>query len=263
MTMLQSAGVLGCSEAKVSRMENGIVSTRVGELLLLLDTYSVNDAEQRKYLEYLARSSNKQGWWESYGDAIPPHYAEFIGLETDASYIRTWQSCGVPGLLQTPDYTRALMRANAAVVAPAKIDAMIGVRQERQRQLFEAQSTRLHAIVWEPALTGRAGGSKVWRTQVEALLSAVETSGVQLQVLPLSPSEYACLSTPFVLFSFGNEASGSTVFLENATSSHYLESDEAVSGYTLIFDTLRTAALSTTQTVRFLRKLLVEADDEG
>ncbi len=261
--MLQVSQVLGCSEAKISRMENGIVTTRVGELLLMLDTYAVSDEHQRRYLEHLARNSNKEGWWESYGDTIPPHYAEFIGLETDASYIRTWQVTNVPGLLQTEGYTRALLQSNPALISRDKADQLVDIRQERRRHLLTNATSRFHAIIWEPALTGRLGGASVWRPQIEALLEAVELPHVQLQVLPLSPSEYACMSAPFVIFSFGSDTIGSTVFLENATSSHYLDSTAEVSGYTLVFDSLRSAALSTTDTSRFLRDLLADPDRDG
>ncbi|MGA4544416.1 helix-turn-helix domain-containing protein [Uniformispora flossi] len=256
MSSLEVADVLGCSQAKISRMENGIVTTRVGDLLLLLDTYSVSDPQHRKYLERLARESNKQGWWESYSDTIAPHYAEVIGLENDATYIRTWQSAVVPGLLQLPDYTRALMLANPAMISPDKIESMIQIREARQRRLHDAEHLRYHAIVWAPVLLSCVGSPEVHARQLESVLETAGLPTVNLQVLPMNPAEFACLSTPFTMFSFGSDAVTSTVFLENATSSHYLESADAVMGYTLIFDTLRSAALSTTQSIRFIEKLV-------
>jgi transcriptional regulator with XRE-family HTH domain len=255
MSAMQAADVLGCSQPKISRMESGIVTTRVGDLLLLLDTYGVTDPQRRAHLERLARESNKQGWWESYGDTIAPHYAEIIGLENDADYIRTWQPTAVPGLLQIPDYSRALMRANPAMVSPDKIDAMIEIREERRRRLLDAEHLRYHAIVWEPALKSTVGSPDVHSRQLAALLKTVELPSVSLQVLPTSPAEFACLSTPFTMFSFGADTVSSTVFLENLTSSHYLESPEAVTGYTLVFDTLRSAALSTAQSIRCIENL--------
>src|SRR5216683_944697 len=101
-TTAQAAELLSCSPAKISRIENGIVSVRVVDLRILLDSYGVDDEEHRARLERLARDSNKRGWWQDYGDTIPPYYADFIGLETDASYIRTWEPTIIPGLLQTP-----------------------------------------------------------------------------------------------------------------------------------------------------------------
>ena len=120
VTTAQAAELLACSPAKISRIENGIVSVRVVDLRLLLDRYGDQDQEHRAYLERLARDSNKRGWWQDYGDTIPPYYADFIGLETDASYIKTWEPTIVPGLLQTPEYARAVMLANPAMISPDK-----------------------------------------------------------------------------------------------------------------------------------------------
>ena len=102
VTTAQAADLLNCSPAKISRIENGIVSVRVVDLRLLLDRYGLDDREHRAYLERLARESNKRGWWQDYGDTIPPYYTDFIGLEADASYIKTWEPTIIPGLLQTP-----------------------------------------------------------------------------------------------------------------------------------------------------------------
>jgi len=72
----------------------------------LLGHYVVSDPDHREYLEWLARGSNKQGWWQDYGDTIPPYYADFIGLEADASYIKTWEPTSIPGLLQMTEGAR-------------------------------------------------------------------------------------------------------------------------------------------------------------
>ena len=135
VTTAQAAELLSCSPAKISRIENGIVSARVVDLRLLLDRYGDQDPEHRAYLERLARESSKRGWWQDYDDTIPPYYADFIGLETDASYIKTWEPTAVPGLLHTPEYARAVMLANPAMISPDKLDNFISIRRERQARL--------------------------------------------------------------------------------------------------------------------------------
>jgi transcriptional regulator with XRE-family HTH domain len=161
VTTAQAAEVLSCSPAKISRIENGIVSVRVVDLRILLDRYGDEDPERRAYLERLARDSNKHGWWQDYGDTIPPYYADFIGLEADASYIKTWETSIVPGLLQTPDYARAVMLANPAMISPGKLDNFISIRQERQARLEQGTDARLDAVIWEPALATTVGGDEI------------------------------------------------------------------------------------------------------
>jgi transcriptional regulator with XRE-family HTH domain len=244
VTTAQAAELLNCSPAKISRIENGIVTVRVGDLRLLLDCYADQDQEHRAYLERLARQSNKRGWWQDYGDTIPPYYADFIGLETDASYIKTWEPTIVPGLLQTPEYARAVMLANPAMISPDKLDNLISIRQARQARLEQSTDVRLDAVIWEAAVITTIGGDEVQRGQLARLLELMNRPNISVQVLPLEAGDKANMSGSFVTFSFGSERSVSTVFVETLTSSQYLEGDQELRGYTLVFDALRSAALS-------------------
>jgi transcriptional regulator with XRE-family HTH domain len=252
----QAADLLSCSPAKISRIENGVVSVRVVDLRLLLDRYGDHDAEHRAYLERLARESNKRGWWQDYGDTIPPYYADFIGLEADASYIKTWEPGIVPGLLQTPEYARAVMLANPAMVSPEMLDNFIGVRRERQGRLERGTDVRLDAVIWEPALITTVGSDEIQRGQLSRLLELTSRPNISVQVLPLEAGDQASMSGSFVLFSFGSEGTVSTIFVENLTSSQYLEMEQELRGYTLVFDALRSAALSPAASATRIRQLL-------
>ena len=256
VTTAQAAELLSCSPAKISRIENGIVSVRVVDLRLLLDRYGDQDQEHRAYLERLARESNKRGWWQDYGDTIPPYYADFIGLETDASYIKTWEATIVPGLLQTPDYARAVMLANPAMISPDKLDNLISIRHERQARLEQDTRVRLDAVVWEAALLTTVGSHEVRRGQLARLLELMGRPNISVQVLPLEAGDKANMSGAFVMFSFGSERSVSTVFVENLTGSQYLERDQELRDYTLVFDALRSAALSPVASAARIRQRL-------
>lgn len=256
VTTAQAAELLSCSPAKISRIENGIVRVRVVDLRLLLDRYGDQDPEHRAYLERLARDSNKRGWWQDYGDTIPPYYADFIGLETDASYIKTWEPTIVPGLLQTPEYARAVMLANPAMISPDKLDNLISIRQARQARLEDGTDVRLDAVIWEAAVVTTIGGDEVQRGQLARLLELMNRPNISVQVLPLEAGDKANMSGSFVMFSFGSERSVSTVFVETLTSSQYLEGDQELRGYTLVFDALRSAALSPAASAARIRQRL-------
>lgn len=256
VTTAQAAELLSCSPAKISRIENGIVSVRVVDLRLLLDRYGDQDQEHRAYLERLARESNKRGWWQDYDDTIPPYYADFIGLETDASYIKTWEATIVPGLLQTPEYARAVMLANPAMISPDKLENFISIRHERQARLEQDTTVRLDAVIWEAALITTVGSDEVQRGQLDRLLELMDRPNISVQVLPLEAGDKASMSGSFVMFSFGRDRSVSTVFVENLTSSQYLERDQELRGYTLVFDALRSAALSPAASAARIRQRL-------
>ena len=256
VTTAQAAELLSCSPAKISRIENGIVSVRVVDLRLLLDRYGDQDQEHRTHLERLARESNKRGWWQDYDDTIPPYYADFIGLETDASYIKTWEATIVPGLLQTHEYARAVMLANPAMISPDKLENFISIRHERQARLEQGTDVRLDAVIWEAVLITTVGSDEVQRGQLSRLLELMDRPNISVQVLPLEAGDKASMSGSFVTFSFGSERSVSTVFVENLTSSQYLERDQELRGYTLVFDALRSAALSPAASAARIRQRL-------
>ena len=256
VTTAQAAELLSCSPAKISRIENGIVSVRVVDLRLLLDRYGDQDQEHRTYLERLARESNKRGWWQDYDDTIPPYYADFIGLETDASYIKTWEATIVPGLLQTPEYAKAVMLANPAMISPDKLENFISIRHERQARLEQGTDVRLDAVIWEAVLITTVGSDEVQRGQLSRLLELMDRPNISVQVLPLEAGDQASMCGSFVMFSFGSERSVSTVFVENLTSSQYLERDQELRGYTLVFDALRSAALSPAASAARIRQRL-------
>jgi transcriptional regulator with XRE-family HTH domain len=253
-SIAQPAELLGCSGAKISRIETGAVSIRVAELRALLDHYGDDDQEHRAYLERLARQSNKRGWWQDYGDTIQPYYADFIGLETDATHIMTWQPTNVPGLLQTPEYARAVMLANPAMVSPGELDNFIAIRQERQARLERGTDARLAAVFWEAALATTVGSEEIQRGQLGRLLELMKRPNISVQVLPLEAGDQVSLSESFVMFSFGREWSVSTVFVEMLTGGQYLEKDEELRGYTLVFDALRSAALSPAASATLVRQ---------
>jgi transcriptional regulator with XRE-family HTH domain len=260
VTTAQAAELLSCSPAKISRIENGIVSVRVVDLRLLLDRYGDQDQEHRAYLERLARGSNKRGWWQDFGDTIPPYYADFIGLETDASYIKTWEATIVPGLLQTPEYARAVMLANPAMISPDKLENFISIRHARQARLDQGTDVRLDAVIWEAALITTVGSDEVQHGQLGRLLELMNRPNISVQMLPLEAGDKASMSGSFVMFSFGSERSVSTVFIENLTSSQYLERDQELRGYTLVFDALRSAALSPAASATRIRHRLEQRE---
>jgi transcriptional regulator with XRE-family HTH domain len=256
VTTAQAAELLSCSAAKISRIENGVVSVRVVDLRILLDRYGVDEAEHRAYLERLARDSNKRGWWQDYGDTIPPYYADFIGLETDASYIKTWEPTIVPGLLQTLEYARAVMLVNPAMISPAKLENFISIRRERQARLEQGTDARFDAVIWEAVLLTTVGSDEIQCGQLARLLELMDRPNISVQVLPLEAGDKANMSGSFVTFSFGSERSVSTVFVETLTSSQYLEMDQELRGYTLVFDALRSAALSPAASAMRIRQRL-------
>ncbi|NSC21632.1 helix-turn-helix domain-containing protein [Streptomyces albus subsp. chlorinus] len=257
-----AAEALGCSTAKISRIESGANCARVAEVRYLLDLYEVKDRTTRSQLERLARSATKRGWWVNQPVPVPDKLGDYLALESDVTFIRTWQTALVPGLLQTAEYTRALTTANPAIEDEAEVDLVVSVRQERRKQ-FLASGARLAAVIWEPALTSSMSSPKTHRAQLLDLLWLQQQPLITLQVLPLNEWAAATNAPPFVMLSYDGEWAPSAVVQDTHQESVVLEDDHLTALYGHTFDTLRSAALTPEQSRDFIQKLITTIPQEG
>ncbi|WP_405617246.1 helix-turn-helix domain-containing protein [Streptomyces sp. NBC_01508] len=246
------------SKAKISRIETGQVSARPGDVRLMLELYGVEDREVYLRLEQLARDSNKRGWWLNFPWASRAEgFADFVTLETDASYIRTWQPLFIPGLLQTDGYLKTLLSASLTAYSAEAVEEMVGIRQTRRRTIEEG-GARFAAVIWEPALTAPMPSAKIYREQLSHICDVAQRQNVSIQVLPLTEWHAAHMSPHFVLFNFGPEPAPEAVAYDTTTSTVLLEDLAEMANHAQIFESLRSAALTPDQSLAFMRRTMNE-----
>ncbi|TGB14199.1 helix-turn-helix transcriptional regulator [Streptomyces sp. MZ04] len=247
LTSGQAASRVGWHQSKVSRIETGRSGVKAADVHLLLDAYAVKDAQLRQLLVALAGADDRGGrhhWWHAYRGLLPPAYRDFISLESQACRVRTLETNVVPGLLQTPDYARAVTRAALDGLPDEQVDALVEVRLARQDVLRARRPLRLSVILDESVLHRQVGGAQVLAGQLKRLQEAAQLPHVRLQVLPFAAGEHKGLLGSFVIFSFPNIADLDVVVLDHLTSSLYLERKEDLQAYTDAFNSLLGQALS-------------------
>jgi transcriptional regulator with XRE-family HTH domain len=243
------------SVSKISRLESGQTSASALEVRTLLDRYGVEDAEERARLLEWARRSNERGWWIDYQEMVRPGYADHITLESDATYIRSWSPTRIPGLLQTPDYTEAVVTIGPKFIQPDRVVELVKLRQERQRRIEEG-GAHFTAIIWEPAVAALTCERNMRTGQLKHLLEVSQRQNVTLQLLPMTESLIAGMSGAFVAFSFGVEANVEAVTLENPANTNVVEAPEDLALYVNVFDQLRSAALPPDESAERIRQIL-------
>ncbi|MER8233717.1 helix-turn-helix transcriptional regulator [Streptomyces sp. NPDC094049] len=249
------------SVTKVSRLESGQVSASVLEVRTLLDCYGVRDQGERGRLEELARARNQRGWWLDYQETLRPDYADHITLESDSTYIKSWEPSLIPGLLQTPEYAESVISTGPAFIAPDRITELVKVRQERQRRIDQG-GVHLTAIIWEPAITALGHDQVLCVGQLRRLMDAGERQNVTLQILPTAASKTAGISGAFVAFSFGVEPTVEAVTARTVTHTTVVEAPEDLAAYANVFDRLRSAALSPEESADRFRRMLDDVSDQ-
>lgn len=255
LTSIEAARLVGWHQSKVSRIETGSSGVKPADVCRLLDAYDVRDAELRELLLILAGGEDgggRQKWWHAYRGVLPAAYRDFISLESEASGMRTLETSVVPGLLQTPDYARAVTRAAVKGVPEDKLDALVEVRIARQDVLRADPPLKLNALLDEAVLRREIGGPAVMARQLRQLYEAATLPQVRLQVLPFTAGAHVGVTGPFVIFSFSSASDLDVVVLDNLTSSHYLERKEELKAYVEAFNALQIQALSPEESLDYI-----------
>jgi hypothetical protein len=244
LTVDQAAERLGWHQSKVSRVETGRSGVRANEVGTLLDAYEINDPQTREALATLAREGKRRVWWAPYSDVITHRYASFIAFEAEAASVRSFQTTLVHGLLQTPEYARAVTNALQPGTPQDEIDALVNVRLARQNAtLRRADPLKVWAIMDEAVLRREIGGAEVMTKQLRHLREASEEPNITVQVLPYQAGAHAGLHGSFTILEFPIRSDLDVVYADSLTSNLYLERDEDLALYSEAFDRLRAAAL--------------------
>jgi transcriptional regulator with XRE-family HTH domain len=259
MTIEEVAEHLEWSTAKISRIENARVSVLPRDVKFLLRTYGMDEnSNVWETLLTLARESRQKGWWHAYADAIPELYETYVGLEADATTLRTYESEAVPGLLQTEDYALAVNRATLITSSTEEIEKQATVRITRQERLAESDPPELWAVVNEAVIRRVVGGRAVMREQLRRLAEASNEPNITLQVLPFSAGAHAGMDGAFMILGFPEPTDPEVVYVNYYTGTVYLEKPPEIERYTVMFNHLRAAALPVDQS----RDLIARVADE-
>jgi transcriptional regulator with XRE-family HTH domain len=234
---------LGWSPSKISRIETGTTAPSVADLRRLLDTYQVGGA-QRERLELLGQTAGQRGWWDAYADTLNSDYAALIGLEDQATSIRWYAAQIVPGLTQTEDYAREIVRSGSWTYPPGEIERRVQVRRNRQKVLTRDQPVTLAVVLDEAVLHHQVGAPQLMRGQLRHLTELSSLPNVEIQVLSDTAGAHAAVHGEFQILGFPELIATDVVYLEHLTSSIYVEREAEVFRYSLAFDQLRTLALS-------------------
>jgi transcriptional regulator with XRE-family HTH domain len=247
------------SESKLSRLELGRTGFKYRDVADLLTLYGVIDEAERATLLTLTRHANGPGWWSEYREVVPSWLEPYFGLEQAAALIRAYEPQFVPGLLQTEDYARAVIRIDRPDATEAEIERRVSLRMCRQMVLGRDDPLRLWAVVDEAVLRRPVGGVATMSAQIEYLIEAARLPNVKLQVLPLSIGGHAAAGGRFSLLRFRESELPDVVYLEQRSSAVYLAKPADTSYYRGVLNRLAAEAEQPVATVRRLRALLSES----
>jgi transcriptional regulator with XRE-family HTH domain len=257
LTQDEVASTLDWHPTKVMRIETGRTAPHPNDVRAMVGLYGVTDADVVAGVTKLAQDARQRGWWYSYRDVLLHRYEFYIGLESEAASIQVFELAMIPGLLQTEDYARALIRG-LLFCDGAEVERRVEVRMTRQELLARPDRPQLWAILDEAAVRRVVGGRAIMRAQLLHLARSWEDGQATIQVIPYGAGPHPGLGGPFVVLGFAEPAEPQVVCMETVGGNLYVDKPEEVSLYTTAFDRLRAVALSPAQTRDMLHSLAGE-----
>lgn len=230
------------SRAKLWRIENGQVRVTVPDLWALCRIYRVGEADTAA-LTVLARRTTEHGWWHAYRDIVPEWFRLYLGLESAAARLCTWQDSVVPGELQTPEYAYALWRGAWPGLDEAAIGARVALWRERQDGLFgRTPAPEVTVVLGENVVRREVGGPGVLAAQIGHLARLADRDTVDIRILPFTAGAHPATTGAFRILEFDAPADPAVVYVELELDARYLEKPAEVGRYRQIFARLHERA---------------------
>jgi transcriptional regulator with XRE-family HTH domain len=257
ITAQAAAKAIRGSDSKISRIELGRNAVREIDVLDLLTFYGVDPVE-REQLLHLAEQANRPGWWHRFHDILPDWFQSYVGMEEAATSIRAYEPQLVPGLLQTPHYTAAVLEV--CDIPLGESERHVILRKERQRRFAEGH-LKLWAIVEETALRRPVGSREILAEQLRYLLSLTGRPNLTLQVIRDGTGGHA-VPSGFAILRFGESDLPDVAYLEHLTSALYFDKKSDVDRYVLAMERLSIIGAKPSETPEILRTIIDQLETQ-
>lgn len=257
LTIEQASAAVGISASHLSRVERAQVGVRLPVVKLLLSTYDA-DARTVAHLTDVAKEATVRGWWQKYAGSIPEQYATYIGFEAEAEQIWNFEAAAVPGLLQTPDYTRAILHGGASRISDEETERRVEVRLQRQQLLTQPEPPKLWFVLDESVIRRQVGGPKTLAATLRRIVEVAALPHVDVQVMPFAVGAHPGTPGSFVVLKFAEPTDSPVVYIETMAGDLYPESQEHITGVILAFDRLRAMAMPPEASVELIRQAAEE-----
>lgn len=243
MTLDQAADLVTMTRPTLARLENGTGVVRPMIVRALLTAYGV-DGDERETLVELSKEARESGWWRAYSKSLPGRLGDLIALESDAAAISTYEASIVPGLVQTADYARAVMRDGWQKLTDEEIERRVEARLRRQARLVAPDLPEVCVIIDEAVLRRPVGGPGVMTGQLNRLIELSSHPNITVQVIPFSAGAHPGLPGSLAILDFADSADASIAYLDTVAGDMILDKHEDLRRCFQIFGRLRSLAIT-------------------
>jgi transcriptional regulator with XRE-family HTH domain len=232
-----------CAASLISMIENGLAVPQL-EFAQRCDKVLNTGGRLAEIVEDLIPMELAEEW-----------FREWLDFEIRATVLKTYQPLLVPGLCQTTDYMRAVIRSGP-YLTDEEVEEQVSARLARQEILYRKKPPQFVVLLDEVSPRRPIGGPRVMQEQLSHLLKLAEHPNIHIQVIPVDTGMYEGLRGPFVLAELGGL--GEAVYLDTALRGVVIDKPAEVAQMRTIWEALRAEGLPQKQTVLFMRKTVEE-----
>lgn len=264
LSQKDAADLLSWSVSKLQRVEAAAVGVSVTDAKALLQIYGVTDSAVVARFVEVAKVARKRDRFSHHRKHFTPEYNVLLAFEESATAIRSVSTFVLPGLLQIPDYARALLRIRHS---GDKLDGLIAARALRQKILTREHAPDFTFLVDEALLRRRIGGPTVLLAQLGHLRQMSELDNVELRIIPFDADAHLGLWEEFVIMTIPasrvtGEAQETIVYREAGDSEHLVRDDgepgRRTAQHQQAFDEVSRQALDVEESRALMDRLRVE-----
>ncbi|GAA4920091.1 helix-turn-helix transcriptional regulator [Streptomonospora salina] len=231
----------------VSAIERGTRSTKRDQAESL-DAALATDGRLTRLWENLVKQ-----------ESVPDWFQHVVALEHQASELRMYHTSLVPGLLQTADYARTVLRYGRPWDCEDAIERLVKSRMERQEVLAKEDRPLLWTVVDEVVVRRAVGTPGMMHEQLAQLLKLTDSQQSRLQIIPEKPLGHPGLSGPFRLMSFHDKPT--VAYVEHMLGGELVDQPDDVRHCSTIFGALQAEALSPRASADLIREVEGALDD--
>jgi transcriptional regulator with XRE-family HTH domain len=252
MTVEEVAARLLCSTTKISRLETAARRPSLRDVRDLCVLYEIDKPTSHELMG-IAREAREPGWWTQYDDL---NLDPLIGLEQEAVSITCYSINYVPGLLQTQDYARGIIKTVAPKMDPQIVQQRTEARLRRQQLLEEDDRPRYQVVLDEAVMRRGVGGPELMAAQLEKILQTVRSGKAIVQIIPFAAGAYAAADGYFVLLEFEEDSNlWPIVFIEGLSGNQYLQHRSDIARYRETIEYLSSRALNLSDSVALMTEM--------
>lgn len=250
------AAFLNSTSGQMSQVEAGIAAVSAERIRRLAAHYACSNETLIDALVAMA-GDRTRGWWDEYRGALPQVNLDVAEAEHHATFLQEVVITHVPGLLQTPDYARAVFRYMRPELLESELAPRVEHRMKRRAVIEGDSPTPYETVIHEFALRVRVADRRASLTQLRLILDEIERGHVTVRVIPTDQDGFAGADAS-MMYMGGPVPQLDTGLRDAPTGTMFIDAEAQLERLRTLFRKVEKASLEPTASRDFIHRLTKE-----